>query len=313
MVFGKRTRCPKPVLTTILSSPAKAQDFVSFQPFALDTLLISVKTNKVIDIHGAISDIENKVIKTVGPPEEILSKRPFLAIRVAALVAETGFSPTKGILDAISNNKNKLEQGGYKNTWKELKRLLRADKPSRGIEFLREVGILKTILPELEDCYGVEQNTLYHKYTVYEHCLLACDCCDRKDVRLRLAALIHDIGKPTTAGKNERGVTFHKHEVESTKLARTIMARFGLKRRDSIFIVSLVQNHMYQYDRKWKDTTVRKFIKRVGLTQNFIGRLRDFPLFKLRNADRMGRDLPPITQKQRDFESRLENMLNYKG
>ena len=187
--------------------------------------------------------------------------------------------------------------------------MLRAETPSIGIEFLRTTGILAIILPELDACHGVDQNKKYHAYTVYEHCLKACDKCVATDVRLRFSALIHDVGKPSTKGTNTNGITFHKHEVVSTKMSKLIVSRFGLKKSDALFIVLLVANHMYQYDMVWKDSTVKRFIRRVGLTKKYTGQLDQFPLFQLRHADRRGRGLEPITDKQRDFEARLEKLL----
>lgn len=311
ITFGKKVKPPKGVLHKHIST--RASNFVSYQPFKLDTILISVKDNTIVDVFNAKDDIDNCVIQTVKDSGLVLKERPFLAIRVAALMAETGFTPDKELVTASSEAAEKLNTVDGKIIWREFKRILRAEKPSLGITFLHDTGVLKIILPELEDCYGVEQNVKYHKHTVFEHCLLACDSCDNSDVRLRFAALIHDIGKPPTKSKNETGITFHKHEVFSTRMARKVVIRFRLKKNDAAFIVGLVQNHMYQYDRAWKDSTVKKFIRRVGLDKRFLGDLQQFPLFKLRNADRMGRGLPPVTQKQKDFEERLDKMLSNWG
>lgn len=196
-----------------------------------------------------------------------------------------------------------------KIVWEYLKKILVAQTPSKGIDFLRDIGALKIILPELDNCYAVGQNPRYHKFTVYEHCLKTCDCCKTYDARLKLAALIHDVGKADTIGHNDKGTTFHKHEVSSTKKALRIVKYLGLDEEDANFVVSMVANHMYQYDRVWKDSTVLKFVRRVGLSKEYVGRLNEFPLFVLRQADRMGRELSPYTQKQLDFEARLEKVL----
>jgi poly(A) polymerase/tRNA nucleotidyltransferase (CCA-adding enzyme) len=288
---------------------ADIDKFTSFQPFKLDTMLISVKTGKIIDKFDARSDIDNKIVDTVKEPDVLLKNKPFLSIRAAALIAETGFSPSSRLMESSKKYAGQLKHVNGKTIWKELKRVLRAERPSSGINFLYETGVLSEILPELEACFGVEQNTKYHKYTVYEHCLKACDACVRDDVNLRFSALIHDIGKPNAKGHNDKGITFHKHEVFSTKLARKIVSRLKLKKKSANFVTLLVSNHMYQYDRVWKNSTVKKFIRKVGLTKEYIGRLEEFPLFQLRQADRRGRGLNPVTQKQLDFEDRLNLIL----
>ena len=204
---------------------------------------------------------------------------------------------------------NKSKITGEHTIWKEFQLLMKAEKPSSSIEFLRKVGALKTLLPELDRCYGVEQNNKYHIHTVYEHCIYACDACVKYDPRIRFAALIHDIGKPDTKGENKNGTTFHKHEVVSAKLTRKIVKRFNIKHSDADFIIFLVSNHMYHYESRWKTSTVLRFIQRVGLHSGYIGRMDKFPLFQLRHADRSSRGLEPITKKQLDFEYRLEKVI----
>jgi tRNA nucleotidyltransferase (CCA-adding enzyme) len=310
--FGERPVLPAGVISKHL--PINVERFSSRQPFRLDTLLVSVKpageSYEIVDTKNALVDVISGVVSTVEDPYNVMDERPFLAIRAAALIGETGFTPVDDLIQAVRINAFRLKYIDRKLIWRELCRLLLSDTPSAGIEFLRITGVLAIILPEVEACFGIQQNTRYHKYTVYEHCLKACDSCVNTDPLLRLAALIHDVGKPETVGRNENGITFHKHEVVSTKMAKNIVVRMGLKKTEADFVVSLVSNHMYQYDRVWKDATIRKFINRVGLTKEYVGRMGEFPLFQLRHADRMGRGLDPLTQKQNDFEKRLEETLN---
>lgn len=279
------------------------------QPFKLDSLLVSTSTGKVIDSINALEDIKVQRISTVYNPHPVLEKNPALIIRAASIKSETGFKFSSALLAAAKKIVPKLHNVSGKSVWRELSRLLKSPKPSEGIEWLRKIGALKIILPELDNCFGVEQNSKYHKYSVYEHCIYACDACVKYDSKVRFAALIHDIGKPATKGKNSNGTTFHKHEVVSTQLARKIVKRLEMNKVDSDFTVLLVSNHMYHYDRQWKTSTVIKFIQKVGLHKKYIGRMDKFPLFQIRHADRMGRGLNPITKKQLDFEDRLEKTL----
>lgn len=307
MSFGKPANLPKKVIHKNI--PVKVGAFVSFQPFKLDSVLVSARDGAVLDPFNAQKDAELGIVSTTSNAHALLESKPQLIIRAAALIAETGFIPSNDLLEASEIHSVRLLSSEGDSVWKEMKRLLRAPKPSDGINFLHRCGALAQILPELVACYGVSQNDKYHKYSVYEHCLLACDSCSPQDIRIRFAALIHDVGKPVTKGENENGITFHKHEVESRKMAIDIVNRLRINRHDSNFIVLLVGYHMYQYDRAWKNATVRRFIKNVGLTKEYLGRLGEFPLFKLRHADRQGRGLEPMTQKQSDFEARIEEAL----
>lgn len=304
---GSRPKLPNGVIHKHFHMPL--EDLEYRQVFKLDSLLVSVKNGSIVDPVGAKEGAKQHVIHTTINSTEALNNMPAMAIRAASLKAETGFEVDNDLVEAMKKVVPLMGGVSGAQIWNEFKRLMRSKTPSVGIELLRVTGILKEVLPEMDMCYGVEQNNDYHKYTVYEHCLLACDSCVKYDPRIRFAALIHDIGKPSTKGTNENGITFHRHEVESTKLARKIVKRFKIKRTDAAFIVTLVSNHMYHYDRKWKISTVAKFMRRVGLHKGYLGRMNKFPLFQIRHADRMGRGLNPITTKQLDFENRLEEVI----
>lgn len=283
--------------------------FEPFQPFALDSILISAKNNRTIDPFNGLVDVAHETISTTSDPNELFLSRPNLIVRLAALVAETGFSVPNEVFAAAKDNADKIDSVRGYYVWKELKRIIRSKRPSVGINFLRKCEALKYVLPELDNCFGVKQNEKYHKYTVYQHCLYACDGCRSNNVLLKLAALIHDVGKPLVAATNENGITFPKHEVAGTKLARKVVSRLMLGEKQASIVVNLVKYHMYMYDRNWKDSTIRRFIRNVGLTRRYANMLSEFPLFKLRQADRIGRGLVPVTRKQKDFEKRLRDML----
>jgi hypothetical protein len=99
----------------------------------------------------------------------------------------------------------------------------------------------------------------------------------------------------------------------STRLTVGILDRFNVEEQDKKFILNLVYNHMYQYDRVWKDSTVVRFVERVGLTGEYLKDMSKFPLFQLRFADRSGRGLDPNTEKQKDFEKRILSVLGVRN
>jgi len=114
------------------------------------------------------------------------------------------------------------------SVWIRLDGLLYTPHFSRGLRYLRDCGLLKIILPELDNCSGVEQNAKYHQYDVFEHSIRAAEACKKNggDLYLVFATLIHDIGKPFTKAEGSKGITFHKHEVVGRKLAAKITKRF---------------------------------------------------------------------------------------
>jgi poly(A) polymerase/tRNA nucleotidyltransferase (CCA-adding enzyme) len=149
---------------------------------------------------------------------------------------------------------------------------------------------------------------------VFEHCLYTCDFIEPTLI-LRLAALFHDIGKPETAGKKAKDktrTTFHKHEVASSKLTREILER--LKYAEYIIkeVTHLIRLHMYHYTSEFTDAAVRRFIIRSNINDEWIKKLDEFPLFKLREADRLGNGFKTVsvTEAQRRFQRRIIDVFN---
>jgi tRNA nucleotidyltransferase (CCA-adding enzyme) len=165
----------------------------------------------------------------------------------------------------------------------ELLKLLLAPRPSRGIELMRQTGLLAEVLPELLATCGCQQNR-FHKHDVYQHSLATLDAIPAEPI-LRLAALLHDVGKPRTqapqpSAPGEFG--FFKHEAVGAEITNTIAGRLRLSREETDLLVALVANHMFFYTPDWTDGTVRRFVNRVQAE-------RIPPLFKLREADIVSR------------------------
>jgi poly(A) polymerase/tRNA nucleotidyltransferase (CCA-adding enzyme) len=168
----------------------------------------------------------------------------------------------------------------------ELEGILEAEKPSVSFQGMADTGVLRLILPELDACRGVGQREL-HRFDVFTHSILACDAAPASDQGLRLAALLHDIGKPPSRSEGEDGLPrFYGHEEESARLARNILLRLKFPGNIIERVPHLIARHMFSYDPSWTDAAVRRFIIRVGKQH-----LED--LFTLRVADTLGMGGPP--------------------
>lgn len=156
--------------------------------------------------------------------------------------------------------------------------LVMGQKPSSGFLALRDAGALAWLIPELAQGYGLSQNE-YHVHDIFFHCIFACDA-SQPDLALRLAGLLHDIGKSRTRRMGEDGVpTFHNHEVVGARQTVRILKRIGFDDELIDRVTFLVRNHMFHYTPDWTDQAVRKFMRRVSPEQ-----MRD--LIELRIADR---------------------------
>ncbi|MCE9596647.1 MAG: HD domain-containing protein [Spirochaetia bacterium] len=155
------------------------------------------------------------------------------------------------------------------------------EKPSRGFVALSEIGALAWMLPELAQGENLSQNR-FHKHDIFFHSVYACDAVEEPNLPLRLAALLHDIGKSTTRRVAEDGeASFHNHEVVGARQTARILKRFGFDADLIGKVTFLVRNHMFHYTPEWTDQAVRRFVKRVSPDQ-----MND--LIALRIADRKG-------------------------
>lgn len=266
----------------------------------------------VIDLVGGIKDIKRRTITANGNPYERIKESPIRMLRAISLAGRLNFSIDIDLLNAISDCAELLKKVPVEGIRAEFNKIIMLDRPSKYLKLMQRLGLLSIISSELEECVGVSQDRKYHKYDVFAHLIFTCDNIPKK-LTLRLAALLHDVGKPKVRfqkGKNKR-ITFHKHEIESVKDARAFMTRLKYETNMKKEVLALIRMHMYHYTREWTDAAIRRFIKNAKLEPKYIGRLEEFPLFILRAAERLGNGLKkdPITDRQRDFQRRLEAVL----
>ncbi len=272
----------------------------------------------VIDFHNGLEHIRRRLVVAVGNPEDRISEDPLRMMRAIVLVARTGYRLDGNTFGAIKRHAKRIETVAAERIRDELIKVMETDKPSRAFKTMDRTGLLKVVLPELAACIGIGQNPKHHSYPVFEHLIYAvdaaCGLSDRLDVRF--GALCHDLGKAPTRAIKEGGsgpndVTFHNHEIVSTKLAFQMFCRLRFTKDFAAQVIHLVRHHQYKYDREWTDKAVRRFIRNCGITREDLKDLNEHPQFLLRQADRMGNTLKahlPITQKQRDFQDRIREV-----
>ena len=159
---------------------------------------------------------------------------------------------------------------------------MKAPKPSTAFEVMRTTGILGVTLPEMLESVGMEQNR-HHAYDVWTHALACLDAC-AGDPPLRIAALLHDIGKPRTRARSDKtnDYTFYNHEKVGAQMAGPILDRLRFSNEEKARITSLVANHLVCYSDEWSDAAVRRWIRRVSPD-----RIED--LYALNRADLLGK------------------------
>ncbi len=286
------------------------EEDVKRRDFTINGLAYDINDNRVIDYVKGIADLEKGIIRTIGSPMDRFSEDGLRTYRACRFASKLDFEIEKETLSAISRTLHVAELVSVERIKDEIMKLLGTAKPSVGFEYMRETGLLKLCLPELDLCYGVEQNK-YHVHDIYYHSLYACDAAPKDQPLIRLAALLHDIGKVRTRREGADGdYTFYNHEVIGARMVRKLMRRLRFSNSDLDTVNNLVINHMFHYTDDWSDGAVRRFMKKVG-----VDNIED--LFSLREADRVGNGsrsgLPEpirILQKRIDIIIEAENAIS---
>jgi putative nucleotidyltransferase with HDIG domain len=264
--------------------------------FRMNMIARAIPAGSVVDPHRGRADIIARRIDILRP--EAFAEDPLRMLRAAQFAARFGYTLTRAASDAMRASAGLVASVSAERVRDELAKLLRdAPAPSRGVELLREHGLLELILPEVVEGVGVEQNE-WHAFDCYGHTLAVLDAAAPGDLVLRLAALLHDVAKPRT----KDGPHFYGHEIAGAEMAYAILERLRFSGEERDVVTALVRNHLYATDPVMKDSTVRRFVARVG-------RDRLDRLFALRRADVAGTGLPPRDDGNERFERRVAALL----
>jgi tRNA nucleotidyltransferase (CCA-adding enzyme) len=253
------------------------------------------------DPYYGQKDLEAKIIRTVGNPGDRIAEDALRMMRAVRIASELGFLIELKTATAIKTNAALLKKISIERVCDELLRILASPFASDGILLLKNTGLLTYILPELEPAFSVAQKSpqRHHIYDVGTHSIMALKNCPSPDPIVRLATLLHDIGKIQTYKKDESGViTFYNHEVVSTKIAKNIAYRLKLSKKQIEKIVTLIRWHQFTVDERQTDTALRRFIRHVG-----IDNLTD--MLALRIGDRLGGGAAESSWRLELFKKRL--------
>lgn len=267
----------------------------------------SISEFKIIDPFSGKNDLKNRIIRAVGNPKERFSEDALRMMRAVRLSVGLGkeWEIEKKTEKEIKNHAGLLRIISKDRIRDELEKILLKPSASEGIELLRRLGLLKFIIPELEEGYGVGQNK-QHKYTVWEHNLRSLQYAAQKNYSLevRLAALLHDVAKPRVKKGEGPNCTFYGHEVLGTKMTVAILERLRFPKQIVEKVSLLVRAHMFNYDPEVvTDSSVRRLVYRIG-PENIK------ELVQLREADRIGHGVPKaVPYRLRHFMFRVEKVL----
>ncbi len=245
---------------------------------------------ELIDPCEGQKDLKNKIIRAVGKAEDRFNEdalRMLRAVRFAVSLEQRTWRIEEKTAQGIEKNAHLLEFISQERIRDELIKIIMSPNGAQGIEILRKLGLLKYIIPELEEGFGVEQNK-HHIYQVYQHALLSLNyaCQNNFSFPVRMAAFLHDIGKPRVKEGEGPDATFYNHEIVGTKITRQILQRLRFPKKDIEKIAKLVRCHLFYYNvDEVGESSVRRLLRKVG-TEDIEA------LLQVRMADRIGSAVP---------------------
>lgn len=262
------------------------QEDLARRDFTINAIAMDAD-GSVVDPYDGRADIKAGLVRAVGNPAERFGEDALRLMRAVRFATVLGFTIEPTTYTAITSSTRTLAAIAPERVRDELVKIVMADRASNGIQLLEDTSLLKAVLPELREGIGVEQN-LHHVYTVWEHNLRALQYAADKGygLEVRLASLLHDVGKPATKEGSGRACTFYAHDIVGARQVRRIMARLKFPRSVSQKVWVLVRYHLFYYNvGEVTESSVRRLITKVGLEN-----MED--LLRVREADRIGSGTP---------------------
>lgn len=278
----------------------KIDEDLARRDFSINALAFDGK--KIVDLYEGQNDLQNKIIKSVGEPDKRFAEDGLRLMRAVRIATQLQFSIDENTRASIIKNAHLLKNISRERIRDELFKIISSDYPSRGILLLKEVGLLKYILPEVDIAFTVPQVSpmRHHIYDVGTHMVMALKHCRSSDVIVRLATLLHDVGKVPTFKKDETTqlITFFNHEIEGGKMILKIGDNLRLSNEQKDKLFKLVRFHQFTVTEIQTDKAVRRFINNVGKEY-----LDDVLL--VREADRVGSGANLTSWRTELFKKRL--------
>jgi poly(A) polymerase len=250
------------------------EDDLVRRDFTINAMAVSVPRHVFVDLFGGLADLGSKVLRTPGPAEASFDDDPLRIMRAARFVAALGLAPDPSVVAAMRSRADRLPIVAVERVRDELTKLMLTPDPSAGLALLTETGVADHVLPELPtlrmeiDEHHQHKDVYIHTLTVLDNVLTLEDRLGGPDFVTRMAALLHDIGKPLTRRTPRPGaVTFHHHEVVGAAMTRKRLTALRYPKAVVEDVTKLVELHLrfHGFGRgEWTDAAVRRYATDAG-------------------------------------------------
>ncbi|MFZ2150001.1 MAG: HD domain-containing protein [Minisyncoccia bacterium] len=289
----------------------KLEDDLKRRDFTVNALALRISDNSkghVVDLFGGIKDIKDKTLKAVGEADDRFSEDALRMLRAVRFACQLDFSVSYEVTQSIVKNSELIKKISAERIRDELVKIIMSKNSASGITMLSKFGLLKNIIPELEEGIGCDQSG-EHIYDVWTHLLMAMQHAGDKNwpLEIRLSALFHDIGKPRTRrlaeDKTKKMYTFYGHEVVGARMTKKIMERLKFPKKEIDFVEKMVRSHMFFSDTELITlSAVRRIIAKVGKENIWL-------LMNVRECDRVGMKKKEAPYRLRKYFAMIEEAL----
>jgi len=237
---------------------------LSRRDFTVNAMAVRLPDREFVDPFGGVRALRAKELDTPLDPHVSFGDDPLRMLRAARFAAQLELVPTPRVAAAIREMAPRLDIVSAERVQAELSRLLTAAKPSLGLELIVETGLAERFLPEIP-ALRLEQDPVQRHKDVFRHTLAVVEGCEA-DLVLRLAALLHDVGKPETRRITEEGVSFHHHEVVGARMAQERLKALRYSGAVVDDVTKLVEMHLrfHSFKEGWTDSALRRYVRDAG-------------------------------------------------
>ena len=268
------------------------EEDLSRRDFTVNAIAYDPLDCRMTDPFEGKEDLQRRLLRAVGIADDRFAEDGLRAMRAVRFSAQLGFAIESATLTAITDQRHVFAKVSEERIHDELVKILDSPRPAHDIQLCSDTQLLGLFLPELQEGIGMRQNQ-FHAFDVWGHNLATLNAAQRQSVLgptwiLRLAALLHDVGKPRTMAPhpdNPSDHTFYNHEHVGAEMADGLLRRLRFANDQREHVCALIKHHMWCYTPNWSDGAVRRFMARIGPEW-----LPD--LFALRAADVMGKGRP---------------------